>query len=74
MKKLYSLVAATGLAIAISGCGSNSVSVPSFANLDERALCSIESNGIESTKIVMIFYNNCVYLCYYIIFISSSVC
>ena len=57
MKKLYSLVAATGLAIAISGCGSNSVSVPSFANLDERALCSIESNGMDNVLATAIKYN-----------------
>ena len=57
MKKLYSIIATTGLAIAISGCSSNSVSTPSYADLDERSLCSIETNGIDNVLATAVKYN-----------------
>ncbi len=51
MKKLYSLVVVSGLALTITGCGTttnkNVVSTPSFETLDEKKLCNIEANGIE---------------------------
>jgi basic membrane lipoprotein Med (substrate-binding protein (PBP1-ABC) superfamily) len=48
MKKLYSVVAAAGLALAFSGCGSNSLSTASMENQDEKTLCDVSANGIES--------------------------
>jgi uncharacterized lipoprotein YehR (DUF1307 family) len=57
MKKLYSLITIIGLSILITGCGSNSVSKPSFDNLDERVLCNIESNGIDNVLATAIKYN-----------------
>jgi len=57
MKKLYSVVAATGLALALSGCGSSTVSTPSFANLDEKKLCNVQVNGIENVLATAAKYN-----------------
>jgi len=60
MKKLYSVVAATGLALAISGCSSNPVPAPSndtSDTLNERTLCNIEANGIENVLATAAKYN-----------------
>lgn len=60
MKKLYSVLAATGLALAISGCTSNPVSTPSndtSDSLNERTLCNIQSNGIENVLATAAKYN-----------------
>jgi len=57
MKKLYSVIAASGLALAISGCGSNSVSTPSYDTLDEKQLCDIQSNGMDNVLSTAIKYN-----------------
>ena len=60
MKKLYSVVAATGLALAISGCTSNPVSTPSndvSDSLNERILCDVKSNGIEKVLATAVKYN-----------------
>lgn len=48
MKKLYSIVVAAGLALAITGCGNNKVTTPTYDNLDEKTLCNVNANGIES--------------------------
>jgi len=60
MKKLYSVVAATGLALALSGCGSNPVPAPSndtSDTLNERTLCNIEANGIDNVLATAVKYN-----------------
>lgn len=61
MKKLYSIVAATGLALAISGCSSNPAPTPSEpskeVNLNERTLCDIKTNGIENVLATAVKYN-----------------
>jgi len=60
MKKLYSVVAATGLALALSGCGSNPVPTPSndtSDTLNERTLCNIEANGIDNVLATAVKYN-----------------
>ena len=61
MKKLYSVVAATGLALALSGCGSNPVPAPSMDKksdtLNERTLCNVEANGIENVLATAAKYN-----------------
>jgi len=57
MKKLYSVLAATGLALALSGCGSNPVSTPSNDNLDEKKLCNIKVNGIDNVLATAVKYN-----------------
>jgi len=57
MKKLYSVLAATGLALALSGCGSNPVSTPSNDNLDEKKLCNIKVNGIDNVLATGVKYN-----------------
>ena len=57
MKKLYSVLAATGLALAISGCSSNPVSTPSIDKLDERKLCDVKANGIENVLATATKYN-----------------
>ena len=57
MKKLYSVVAATGLALMISGCGSDTVSTPSNNTLNEKTLCNIETNGIENVLATAVKYN-----------------
>ena len=57
MKKLYSVVATAGLALAISGCTSNAVSTPSFETLDEKQLCNVKSNGIENVLATATKYN-----------------
>jgi len=57
MKNLYSILAATGLALVISGCGSSSVSTPSNDTLDGKKLCNVESNGIETVLVTAVQYN-----------------
>jgi len=57
MKKLYSILATTGLALAISGCGSSSVSTPSYSTLDGKKLCNVEANGIETVLATAVQYN-----------------
>jgi len=57
MKKLYSVIAATGLALALTGCGSNPVSTPSIENLDERKLCNVKENGISDVLATATHYN-----------------
>jgi len=57
MKKLYSVVAAAGLALALSGCTSNTVSTPSFEKLDEKKLCDVKANGIENVLATAVKYN-----------------
>jgi len=62
MKKLYSVVAATGLALAISGCSSNTpAEVPkenkANAIINEKTLCDIEANGIENVLATATKYN-----------------
>ena len=58
MKKLYSVLTATGLAIALSGCMSNEVSPSSKVDmhLDEKKMCSSE-NGVESLLLTAAKYN-----------------
>ncbi|MGB3750282.1 MAG: hypothetical protein WA945_01835 [Arcobacteraceae bacterium] len=46
MKKLYSAIAATGLALIVSGCTSNSLSIAEMEKLNEKQICNIEVNGI----------------------------
>ena len=50
MKKLYSVVAATGLALALSGCGSNTPSTASMEKevLNEKKICNVKANGIAA--------------------------
>jgi hypothetical protein len=50
MKKLYSVLAATGLALAISGCGSNSPSPITMEKekLNEKTICNVKVNGIAA--------------------------
>jgi len=50
MKKLYSVVAATGLALALSGCGGDAVSTPVMEKekLDEKTICNIKTNGMAA--------------------------
>ena len=59
MKKLYSVVAATGLALALSGCGSTNttVSTPSFDTLDEKKLCNLKTNGMDNVLKNAVKYN-----------------
>ena len=59
MKKLYSVVAATGLAIALSGCGGSAPVSPetSFGKLNEKQLCNIKANGIENVLATAAKYN-----------------
>jgi len=57
MKKLYSVVAATGLALALSGCGNNAVSTPSYDKLDEKKLCNVKANGIAPVLATAEKYN-----------------
>jgi hypothetical protein len=47
MKKLYSVLAATGLAFALSGCMNNELSPSSAMSLNEKKLCS-SKNGVDS--------------------------
>jgi len=56
MKKLYSVLAATGLAIALSGCMGNEASPSSTANLNEKELCS-SANGIDALLATASEYN-----------------
>ena len=57
MKKIYSVVAATGLALALSGCGSN-VSTPStMDNQSEKTLCDVKANGIEAVLDMAVKHN-----------------
>lgn len=48
MKKLYSAIAATGLALIVSGCTSNSLSIAEMEKLNEKQICNIEVNGIAN--------------------------
>jgi len=57
MKKLYSVIAATSLALAITGCSNNQVTTPTYDNLDERKLCNVSTNGIDSVLKVAQKYN-----------------
>jgi len=47
MKKLYSTIVATGLALAISGCSSNSLSTAQIEKLDEKQICNLEVHGVS---------------------------
>lgn len=55
MKKLYNVVVATGVAIALSGCVSNEPSI-SEMNLNEKQLCA-SSNGVASLLETAAKYN-----------------
>jgi len=58
MRKFYSAVIATGIALAVSGCSSNPVSTPNDElNLNEKILCDIEENGIENVLATAAKYN-----------------
>jgi len=60
MKKLYSVLAATGLALVMSGCGSNPVPTPSSDKseiLNEKTLCDVNANGIENVLATAAKYN-----------------
>ena len=57
MKKLYSVIAVTGLALVLSGCGTNSLSTPSYDTLDEKKLCDLKSHGIENVLATAVKYN-----------------
>lgn len=54
MKKLYSITIAAGLALALSGCGSQDASTPSKPakvevdpmTLDVRKVCDVKTNGV----------------------------
>lgn len=52
MKKLYSVLAASALALALSGCTSNEVTAPSSKMdkipLNEKELCDVNAHGIET--------------------------
>jgi len=61
MKKLYKVLAATGLAFAITGCGLNEVSPTSTSkvdmkNLDEKTMCS-SSYGVTALLATATKYN-----------------
>jgi len=57
MKKLYSVFATAGLAFILSGCGSNTVSTPSYDTLDGKKLCNVGVNGIETVLATAVQYN-----------------
>ncbi|MGK0256393.1 MAG: uncharacterized lipoprotein YehR (DUF1307 family) [Arcobacteraceae bacterium] len=57
MKKLYSVVAATGLIITLSGCGGNTVITPTFDKLNEKTLCNVQENGIKNVLATAAKYN-----------------
>lgn len=47
MKKIYSITAAAGLALALTGCGGPSAPVDPMT-LDVKKLCNVKANGIEN--------------------------
>ncbi len=57
MKKIYSVVAATGLAIALSGCGNNASTPSTMDKQSERTLCDVQANGIEAVLDMAVKHN-----------------
>ncbi len=57
MKKLYSITIAAGLALALSGCGDTVTTPADIAKLDEKKVCNVEANGIESVIAAAAKYN-----------------
>jgi uncharacterized lipoprotein YehR (DUF1307 family) len=57
MKKIYSVVAATGLAIALSGCGNNASTPSTMDKQSEKTLCDVKANGIEAVLDMAVKHN-----------------
>jgi len=60
MKKIYSITAAAGLALALTGCGSTGPATPASVDpltLDVKKLCNVKANGIENVVATAKRYN-----------------
>lgn len=57
MKFFYSVVVATSLAIALSGCGSNILTPLTMDHQSEKTLCDVKINGIERVLDIAVKHN-----------------
>ena len=62
MKKIYSIAAATTLALVLSGCGQSvstpkKVTVSDAVKLDVAQVCNVKANGVESVLATAKLYN-----------------